>query len=335
MAHVLTPPNPDPFLFDQEDLQGLADDRAIAQGLRFFRDNRVVEIDQSQEGLWALLEDDDHELPVRVRVELDDGGRLALACDCSPAAGAVCHHLVAALLAYADQRASSDQLISAADTAIQDRIRRGRAEVRVEPTSGEPWLGVWRATSVSAFTHFPRHYEVVIRSLRRRANFCNCPDFATNQLGTCKHIEAVLHRISKHPDYDQLRSQAAPFSYVYLAWDVEEAPRLRLVRHAALDQELAGLLDGYFDPAGLFSGRLPEDFFRFAETVAERSDIHVGEDAHARQLAADAAHRLRAGDPLPDHGQPWPAPGREGAALSVPDRGRRLSGRHRPGAVGR
>jgi hypothetical protein len=26
---------------------------------------------------------------------------------------------------------------------------------------------------------------------------CTCPDYATNQLGTCKHIEFVLGRLSK------------------------------------------------------------------------------------------------------------------------------------------
>lgn len=32
-------------------------------------------------------------------------------------------------------------------------------------------------------------YRVVIRSGSPGSNFCSCPDFATNTLGTCKHVE--------------------------------------------------------------------------------------------------------------------------------------------------
>ena len=35
-------------------------------------------------------------------------------------------------------------------------------------------------------------YRVRIRGLRVGDNFCSCPDFATNTLGTCKHIEFTL-----------------------------------------------------------------------------------------------------------------------------------------------
>ena len=41
------------------------------------------------------------------------------------------------------------------------------------------------------------HYRVAIRGLRPGDNFCACPDFATNQLGTCKHIEFALAALHK------------------------------------------------------------------------------------------------------------------------------------------
>ena len=40
------------------------------------------------------------------------------------------------------------------------------------------------------------NYKVEIRSLDDYINSCSCPDFATNKLGTCKHIEAVKLQIS-------------------------------------------------------------------------------------------------------------------------------------------
>jgi len=44
-------------------------------------------------------------------------------------------------------------------------------------------------------------YSVSIRGFEAGDNSCACPDFKTNTLGTCKHIEAVL---------TALREKAAP-----------------------------------------------------------------------------------------------------------------------------
>mgnify|MGYP002073061496 FL=1 len=41
------------------------------------------------------------------------------------------------------------------------------------------------------------HYRVAIRGSAPGCNFCSCPDFATNDLGTCKHIEFALARLSR------------------------------------------------------------------------------------------------------------------------------------------
>ena len=40
-------------------------------------------------------------------------------------------------------------------------------------------------------------YRVAIRGLRPGDNFCSCPDYATNELGTCKHIEFTLAQLEK------------------------------------------------------------------------------------------------------------------------------------------
>ncbi|MEK6557301.1 MAG: hypothetical protein AABZ14_03260 [Candidatus Margulisiibacteriota bacterium] len=40
-------------------------------------------------------------------------------------------------------------------------------------------------------------YKVAIRSMTPGFNYCSCPDFATNNLGTCKHIEFLLARFQK------------------------------------------------------------------------------------------------------------------------------------------
>jgi len=39
------------------------------------------------------------------------------------------------------------------------------------------------------------HYRVAIRGQAPGQNFCACPDYATNDLGTCKHIEFALGKL--------------------------------------------------------------------------------------------------------------------------------------------
>ena len=48
----------------------------------------------------------------------------------------------------------------------------------------------YRVASHTGYT-----YGVVLRSLTEPVNSCDCPDFRSSLLGTCKHIEAVLLRL--------------------------------------------------------------------------------------------------------------------------------------------
>lgn len=294
MQCLVAPQHEDPFFFDREGLAAVASAGVVGEGLRFFKEHRVISVDQDQDWLQAQVEDDALEFPCMVDLSATDEG-LVLACDCADGT-TVCHHMVAALYAYAEQKEATGQIFSAADTAIRDRAKRGRSEVAVEHLNGTPWFGQWQAESIGSESHFPQRYRVTIRSLQQRANLCTCPDFQVNQLGTCKHIEAVLHKIAKRKDYGKIKEQPAPISYVRLAWEVDDAPQVRLHRCASLSPELAGLLASYFDAAGRFTGRLPDDFFRLVELVENRTDLHLGDDAldFARHLAAKAAHRLRA-----------------------------------------
>ncbi len=299
MTTQTAPDNTDPFFFDHEALQQITDRSTINQGLIFFKENRVIDLDRDDTVLYAQVEDEERsDWPLDLKIETDADGNLHYHCDCDDAADDVCVHMVAALYAYADQRQTADGILSATDTAINDRVKRGKSEVTVTAESGEPWFGNWTASSIAGKTPFPRKYRVTIRSLHKRANFCSCPDFANNQLGTCKHIEAALHKIKKHPDYESFKDQPAPIPYVYLAWDRPEAPMLSVHRSQAMAGDLSRLLDDYFSQSGDFSGRMPEDFFRFTAQVEEREDIHIGEDAlnWARQLAAEASQTLRSAE---------------------------------------
>lgn len=299
----------DPFLLDFEQLSALAAPGRMADAVRYANEHRVVLNEPDGASLHGEVEDASDDTVFGVVLTQGADGRLHAQCDCAAdcepevaQAEGFCVHALATLIHHARQPADAQQMRDAERTALEERIARGRAEVQVTPLNAElcdeaPVYGTWGARSVRSTTHFPVSYRVHIRSLGARANHCTCPDFATNQLGTCKHIEAVLHRIAKlHPRIDDLKRQPPPVGYVYLDWEAERAPRIRLHRGAATDPALEPLLDDYFDASGDFRGHPAEDFPRFATRLGERPDLIIGDDAadHARRLAEDASRAVRA-----------------------------------------
>ncbi|MGB0714155.1 MAG: SNF2-related protein, partial [Gammaproteobacteria bacterium] len=285
----------DPFLLDTERLQALFPEPVLRAGLADFRQQCVADLDRGDDELLAEVEDTHSEALFRTHIWFNAGGELITECACGTSPDTPCRHAAAALYAYASSE--GDELLGAADGAIEERIQRGRTEVMVTPLDGTEGLGVWKAKSITSSSHYSRSYRVNVRSLQRVGNHCTCPDFATNQLGTCKHIEAVLHRLGKLSKAKRAALRVTR-PYVYLNWDVDDAPRIALHRGAGVAEDLVPELDEVFDAQGLFTGRLPDDYYRLAERVEGRDDIDLGEDAaaHVRRLSAQAAHQVRARD---------------------------------------
>jgi hypothetical protein len=72
-------------------------------------------------------------------------------------------------------------------------------------------------------------YRVAIRGAGTGENFCACPDFATNDLGTCKHIEFTLARIGagRAGRIALKRGWHPPYSEIYLDYADARSVRFR------------------------------------------------------------------------------------------------------------
>lgn len=287
--------NNDLFLYDTERLKTIASDDTVKQGLAYYSENRVFALDVQGNVLTAQVEDADVDEPYWVELTQGEDNELLVSCDC-PEQGA-CKHAIAALYSYAEQFGYDDDKVlgSAVDEAILERVKKGRNEVNVKLISGNVGFGTWQATSIISATYTKKSYQVQIRSLDQRMNYCTCPDLATNRLGTCKHIEAVLHTAKKSPDYKKLKEAGCPLSFVYLAWESATRPLIRLHKTAQVDAGLEALFSKYFSDDGVFNARLPEDFFRFSEQVLGHEDFFAGDDVrqYAQQCAEDAAQAVR------------------------------------------
>ena len=94
-----------------------------------------------------------------------------------------------------------------------------------------------------------KEYRVAMRGPGLFDNFCTCPDFARNTLGTCKHIESILARLRKRH-----RSQLARHHFererasVSLVYGDSLEVKLNLPDRA--DPPLNKIRSEYFDSAG-------------------------------------------------------------------------------------
>jgi SNF2 family DNA or RNA helicase len=140
----------------------------------------------------------------------------------------------------------------------RERARDAIAKVLERP-GGEPY-GDYRVRSASGKT-----YRVAMRGPGLFENYCSCPDFAVNTLGTCKHIEALLLRLRKRHGH-ALESKAYARARASISLQYGETVAVRLRLPADPSPILRQLAEQYFDAAGLLR---PEHFRNFHQVIED------------------------------------------------------------------
>ncbi len=114
-------------------------------------------------------------------------------------------------------------------------------------------------------------YKVALRTAQPGSpNFCSCPDFKTNLLGTCKHIETVLRHVRKSKKLAALlKDDFEPaYSSVFIKYGATREVVLRIgERHQEKYRQLAG---AYFDTTGAL---LPEAYDRINRFLYDAARI--------------------------------------------------------------
>ena len=176
----------------------------------------------------------------------------------------------------------------------------------LENIGAEPFFSEFRVSNPQSKSA----YRVAIRGQQPGNNYCACPDYATNELGTCKHIEFVLAALEKKRGAKAAfaRGYHPPFSELYLRSDSTRTVHFRAgtdcppaVRKAAVP---------LFDEARDWQLRDPrlDGLERFIALAAKRGhelrayddalDFLAGRrDAERRSLALDDLFPRGATDP--------------------------------------
>jgi superfamily II DNA or RNA helicase len=156
-----------------------------------------------------------------------------------------------------------------------------------------------------------RSYRVAIRGNGLGDNFCACPDFATNDLGVCKHIAFTLARLEKRrgakaalragfrPAYSELYLDYAGLRTVRLRIGSECPPQLRSRARALFDPNerhaLRGSNDGQFDAFIAAAAHAGHELRCYDDALA-----HIAEqrDAQTRARVLDEAYPEGAASPV-------------------------------------
>ena len=94
-------------------------------------------------------------------------------------------------------------------------------------------------------------YRVSIRGFEVGDNTCECPDFRSNTLGTCKHIEAVLAALCENaPTPAQLRRKKAAIVHPEIYLQYGEQLRIGLHLPPRYSDMLRTLAETFFDMRG-------------------------------------------------------------------------------------
>jgi SNF2 family DNA or RNA helicase len=144
--------------------------------------------------------------------------------------------------------------------------RRERASIAIakvlERPAGEPY-GDYRVKSASGKT-----YRVAMRGPGLFENYCSCPDFAVNTLGTCKHIEALLLRLRKRYGR-RFESKAYARTRASISLQYGEGIDIRLRLPDAPSAALLKLAQDYFDAEGLLRREHFQNFHHVIEVFRQ------------------------------------------------------------------
>ncbi len=162
---------------------------------------------------------------------------------------------------------------------IERRRKRGGEEIkRIANKGSHPVYSPFEVVSKS-----DRTYQVQIYSLTDLVNTCTCPDFYTNTIGTCKHIEGVLAHLQKKyaKKWGSFLGQSPPSRQVYVHYG--DRTTVRVTPPFPKKGQLKGLIKRYFDAEGVLQGKHTQALPAFLSDLQDlapqqRRGVAVGQD---------------------------------------------------------
>ncbi|MFH1191593.1 MAG: DEAD/DEAH box helicase [Candidatus Omnitrophota bacterium] len=125
-----------------------------------------------------------------------------------------------------------------------------------------------------------RAYRVVIWGEKLGVNYCSCPDYSVNTLGTCKHIEYLLRRLRRKKGAKKILKEGyvPEYSFVTLRYGLRRRVAFSMGRRVS--NPLKKLVNQFFDHEGFLIAEGLQHFDEFVKQVdLLDDDVRYHEDA--------------------------------------------------------
>jgi superfamily II DNA or RNA helicase len=123
-------------------------------------------------------------------------------------------------------------------------------------------------------------YRLAIRGERIGENYCSCPDFSVNTLGTCKHIEFALAKLRRKQGGEKAFAEGfrPAYSEVYLRYGAKR--EVIFSSGTECQPSLSKLASRYFDDCGVLKAGAYSQFDTFMKEAGRfNHDLRCYEDA--------------------------------------------------------
>ncbi|MDP3042755.1 MAG: DEAD/DEAH box helicase [Candidatus Omnitrophota bacterium] len=147
---------------------------------------------------------------------------------------------------------------------------------RIKNIGADPIFSTFELTNPKT----ERTYRVVIWGEKLGVNYCSCPDYSVNTLGTCKHIEYLLRRLRRKKGAKKILEEGyvPEYSFVTLRYGLRRRVAFSIGKSAS--NPLKKLVNQFFDNKGFL---IAEGFGHFDEFVKQADllddDVRYHEDA--------------------------------------------------------
>ena len=141
-----------------------------------------------------------------------------------------------------------------------------RENLEVECVSERDHPGEYRVTSPTS----GGSYKVIYRGPKSPWNYCDCLDFKTSQLGTCKHIEAARQWIADH--HKRIHRDLPAYTSVYLSYRGNDR-RVKIRIGTTMEKDFRALAKQYFND---FEELLPSSYETFGDFLTEAKKLDEG-----------------------------------------------------------
>lgn len=161
---------------------------------------------------------------------------------------------------------------------------------KLDNTGNHPLFSEFKLTNSES----GKVYKIAIRGDAPGDNYCSCPDYSINNLGTCKHIEFTLSRLMEKKGAKKTLREGytPPYSEVYLRYGLKRDVRFKAGKDAS--PEVLSLVNKYFDPNGMLKEDYILHFHQFLNNISQKNghEIRCYDDvmAHIAEYQ-DAEHR--------------------------------------------